>query len=116
MKTEHTNTPYKIKQSGDGNAGIMYSIVTNKKDIAYTPREMYPESENAKEALANADFICRACNSYEELLKACQWANKIFGTAAGLSALIDLQTTEEERRDKLNALNNAIRKAEGKCE
>jgi hypothetical protein len=70
MKTKHTPTPWKVLHKGSGAFEISKGIILicNR-----SPRSNIEESE------ATGEFIVKACNNHDNLLKACKLILK--GTA-----------------------------------
>jgi hypothetical protein len=74
METKHTPGPWYVTISGLGVATTPRRATANICDLVCDFTGISEDTED--EALANAEFIVRACNSHEKLLEACKWAAK----------------------------------------
>jgi hypothetical protein len=94
MKTKHTELPWTIHRLFSG----LSIITSNNGDIARLPFNL----NNAAMMEANAAFIVRACNSFDDLLEACK-------AAARYVAI------KEEEEGHIFELGGLIRKAIAKA-
>lgn len=98
-ETKHTPGPWKSIQRGES-----FNIEgLDQKKVLVIRAGLIPMNQDMRLIAAAPD-----------MLEACKWAHEVLETAAGLSALIDLGMKETDRNNKLNMLNDAIRKAEVK--
>lgn len=110
MKTsKHTPTPWTLWEENE------HFVLSGKTTIAevYSDWGYAPKTKNERiapneEGKANAEFIVRAVNSHEELLKAAKEAEDALAQSISKDGKTDWRYT------KLWALRNAIAKAEGK--
>ena len=90
-QTQHTPTPF--EDSGNVEIIKIKNVVT-LEPIAFL-KPGYPQNK------ANAEFIVRACNSFDDMLEACEWAYKV------------LSENLDRRQDAMSVLQAAIKKARG---
>ncbi len=94
-KIEHTPTPWKYGEK----PAIDYMVGANRESVGYLEAPKGSDSLTAQ-AKANKDFILRAVNAHEELVKA-------------LRSVIQEASTDALSQETWDEIRNALTKAEG---
>ena len=93
-QTQHTHKDWYV--SGNEFQSMIISEQTGDTiAVCYSPQK------GAETAQANAEFIVRTCNSYDDMLEACEWAYKV------------LSENLDRKADAMDVLKSAIKKARG---
>ena len=101
---EHTKGPWTLKKGAmvHSNLGVSRHFIILSGEVGLATVDAYKGIDNE----ANAEFIVRAVNSHEELLKAC----KLVARAVGDS----IDASSKPATVVIDAIVAAIAKAEGK--
>ena len=102
-KPKHTPTPWEIDE-GDVRIKSDDYEVCRASDLPSSFGKYDYGDKGEEEQKANAEFIVRACNVYDELVEACKSA---------LSALNSISSYDQESME-VKSLKQAIAKTEGK--
>jgi len=98
-ETAHTQTPWEIGSDP-------YTILTENRGIIAKTTHYWVDPESAK---ANAEFIVKACNSFDQFTQLAQMiAGRMYDDSVGMTAV----TAAEELLDRLGILRRGTNSSE----